>query len=204
MSLLSLLSYSSSDKEEEKEEEEKEEEDDNHTIQSALVALGQSLHQNNDNNNVHIIINKTMGSNVGYEYNTSTFTLTCSHIFPTFEFSFNYGVTLNTRLNVCLLENVPLMSGCRVPCRLLGHLEFFINGKLDYLFIGIPIVLPIKSSNYHDIFDVLPTLRNRVKDCHYAYLIECGNQHQHIKYKPYRTLEDSIALIARIHQQNNA
>ena len=189
---MSLLSYSSDE----------EDDDDNHTIQSALVALGQSLYQDNNAVNVNVIVNKTMGSNVGYEYNTSTSTLTCSHIFPaSFEFSFNYGVTINPHLNVCLLENVPLMSGCRVPCRLLGHLEFCIHEKLDYLFIAIPMVLPIKSSNYHDIFDVLPTLRNRVKECHHAYLIECGNQHQHIKYKPYRTLEDSIALIACINQK---
>ena len=136
-----------------------------------------------------VLIEISKGSNIKYEFNKNMNALICDRILSTpVSYPFNYGCVLNTLsedsdpIDVVVVMEEPLISGCFIKCKIIGCLETSDCEGIDPKLIVCPIDKVSPSSKFiNNISDISELTLEKIKYffSHYKDLenkkVEIGN-----------------------------
>jgi inorganic pyrophosphatase len=122
-------------------------------------------------NNIEVFIEISKNSNIKYEYDKDKKQLICDRILHTpFSYSFNYGFVDNTLsmdgdpIDVVVIMEESLISGCTINCKIIGCLETSDDKGDDPKLIACPIdSIDPNSKEINDINDINKHTLDKIK-----------------------------------------
>jgi inorganic pyrophosphatase len=123
-----------------------------------------------DENTFNVIIEIPKGSRVKYEVDKETGLICFDRVlYSPMHYSANYGFipqTLwedNDPIDVLVLSEESLNSGCLVKCRAIGALDMVDGGEGDVKILAVPVKDP-RFNHINDILDVSPHLLEEISE----------------------------------------
>ena len=155
-------------------------------------------------NVVNALIEIPLGSKNKYELDEKTGRITLDRVlYASMIYPAEYGIIEETLapdgdpLDILVVCTEPTFPGCMVPARVLGYLEMFDGGKLDYQLISVVDCDP-RYDDIHELADLPSFMLKEIANFFANYKVL---QNVPVEVGDYHTKDEAVRIIAECREK---
>ena len=155
-------------------------------------------------NVVNALIEIPLGSKNKYELDETTGRITLDRVlYASMIYPAEYGIIEETLapdgdpLDILVVCTEPTFPGCMVPARVLGYLEMFDGGKLDYKLISVVDCDP-RYDDIHELKDLPSFMLKEIANFFANYKVL---QNVPVEVGDYHTKDEAVRIIAECREK---
>ena len=155
-------------------------------------------------NVVNALIEIPLGSKNKYELDEKTGRITLDRVlYASMIYPAEYGIIEETLapdgdpLDILVVCTEPTFPGCMVPARVLGYLEMFDGGKLDYKLISVVDCDP-RYDDIHELADLPSFMLKEIANFFANYKVL---QNVPVEVGDYHTKDEAVRIIAECREK---
>ena len=155
-------------------------------------------------NVVNALIEIPLGSKNKYELDEKTGRITLDRVlYASMIYPAEYGIIEKTLapdgdpLDILVVCTEPTFPGCMVPARVLGYLEMFDGGKLDYKLISVVDCDP-RYDDIHELADLPSFMLKEIANFFANYKVL---QNVPVEVGEYHTKDEAVRIIAECREK---